>query len=174
MFWFVSFQDCKWWVCSFCYCRLLGNVLWQETCVYGYVYACVLQECCEPNTCWCFAASQSFHFPFPGLFQGRSGKKRKKRRISGVYVSELSRRDLQRPAGPVSASLRAFRTACAATPGHRAQAGPQLSSSGGEEEKGGTALSLFSLPFFLKANAVCRITSLWAWVCLFRAASFPI
>lgn len=32
--WFVSFQDSKWWVYSFCYCWLLGNFLLEETCVY--------------------------------------------------------------------------------------------------------------------------------------------
>lgn len=32
--WFVSFQDSKWWVYSFCYCWLLGNVLLKGTCVY--------------------------------------------------------------------------------------------------------------------------------------------
>lgn len=57
LFWFVSFQDSKWWVYSFCYCWLLGNFSLQETCV---IWVCV-HVCStkfhEPNTCLCFAFS---------------------------------------------------------------------------------------------------------------------
>lgn len=155
LFWFVSFQDSKWWVYSFCYCWLLGNFLLRETCVYVGVCMRVFYKIpwARYMFVFCFFLRSWFRPPPP------PGPARFK-----VVVKNLSCLCLKRSAGGNSKGLPCqYHRYCVCLEQtvlqlQRAARSTvllalELSFEEEEEEKGEIFLSSL-LPFFLKANAV--------------------